>query len=70
MLFTNMAKQLESIANSVRKEYPRGELLWSEVHKSFVRYLRTEHDGMIAVADRNTMKELPDLVHATQVRRA
>ena len=48
---------------------PVGDLLLSTLHGRYVRFVRWEYDGMAAVCDRNTLKELPDLVHATQLRR-
>jgi hypothetical protein len=43
-----------------------GPVMFSLVHGHQVRYLRTEWDGMVRVADL-AGNELPDLVHQTQL---
>ena len=50
--------------------YARGELLYDALDRKYVRYVRTESDGLISVCDRNTLEELPDLRHPTQVKLA
>lgn len=44
-----------------------GDPLWCRLDNTRVRYVRTERDGMIAVASNETGRELPDLRHPTQV---
>jgi hypothetical protein len=46
----------------------RGELLFSRLHGRFVRFVRWDMSDAV-VCDRNTMVELPDYVHATQLER-
>jgi hypothetical protein len=47
----------------------RGELLYSTLHSRYVRFVRWADSYAAVVCDRNTMKELPDYVHPTQLRR-
>jgi hypothetical protein len=47
----------------------RGELLFSQLHERYVRFLRWEGE-MAVVTDRNSLRELSDWVYASQLRRA
>lgn len=49
---------------------PTGDLVYSTLHGRLVRVLRTEPDGMVVVGDRHTLRELPDYVNLTQLRRS
>lgn len=43
-----------------------GDLVKSEVHGQYVRFARMD-GSYIVVMDRNTLVELPDYVHPTQI---
>ncbi len=45
-----------------------GDRVFSSMHQAYVRVLRVELDGMVAVLCNETGKELPDLCHPTQLR--
>lgn len=47
--------------------YAKYDLLYCSLDRKYVRYLRTERDGFVVVCDRNTLQELPDYRHPTQV---
>jgi hypothetical protein len=47
-----------------------GDLLLSTMHGCYVRFVRWADSYAAVVADRNTLAELPDYVHPTQLRRA
>lgn len=51
------------------ESYPKYELLYCSLDRKYVRFLRNE-GSFVVVCDRNTLKELPDFRHPTQVRRA
>ena len=44
-----------------------GDLVQSHMPAKLVRFVRWEPDGFAVVMDRNTLKELPDYVHPTQL---
>jgi hypothetical protein len=48
---------------------PRHDLLFSTLHGRYVRFLAWD-GGYAVVCDRNTLAQLPDYVHPTQLRRA
>ncbi|HEX5270531.1 MAG TPA: hypothetical protein VFW33_08605 [Gemmataceae bacterium] len=47
----------------------KGDLLYSALHGRFVRFLRWADSYAAMVCDRDTMEELPDYVHPTQLER-
>lgn len=46
-----------------------GDLVFSTLHGRYVRFVRRE-GVYVVVCDRNTLKELPDYCHETQVQAA
>jgi len=50
-----------------QKTMVAGDLVYSEIHGKLVRIVRQEGTWVV-VADRNTLKELPDYVHETQIK--
>ena len=49
------------------KPFVYGDLVFSELHRCYVRVKEVAWDGYIVAMDRNTLKELPDYIHPTQV---
>jgi hypothetical protein len=49
------------------KSLNQNDRVYSEVHGAWVRFVRWEGE-FAAVADSDTGRELPDLVHRTQLR--
>jgi hypothetical protein len=62
---------IETTARTVKpgEHIAKHDLLLSTLHGRYVRFVRWD-GGMAVVADRDTLKELPDYVHAVQLRRA
>jgi hypothetical protein len=57
----------ETTMTTTTKTLCYGDLLWSEMHGKYVRFLR--YDGSyIVVCDRNTLVELPDHCHPALIR--
>ena len=51
------------------EQVAEGELLYSELDRKYVRFVRWDDSYAAVVSDRNTMVELPDYVHPTQLER-
>ena len=49
-------------------EYRFGEMLWSDIHQTEVRFARYEEE-LVRVCSLNGIEELPDLVSSVWVRR-
>lgn len=71
MGFDTRGKQMDRTTLKARngnvKLVLTGDLLFCTLDNKFVRFVKSEFDGMVEVADRNTGKVLPDLRHPTQV---
>jgi hypothetical protein len=50
--------------------YPKFELLHDQLDNKLVRFSRWTSQGFLMVMDRDTLKELPDERHHTQVTQA
>jgi hypothetical protein len=47
-----------------------GELVYDELDRRYARFVRRVDGSAVVLMDRNTLKELPDYRHPSQVRRA
>src|SRR5262249_23966181 len=50
-------------------KFAKGEALHSEAHRKLVRFLRYEPNGLVVVADLNSMRELPERVPLDKLHR-
>lgn len=47
--------------------WTRGDLLWSELHGAWVRFVRWDIPGLLAVVSDREGRELPDYVNVGQL---